>query len=114
MEPHQEAKLDRILEVVSELKPQVADTKSDVRYLRSEMKKAEVGLARHDERIGDLSGDVGAIGKKIRIHIDDKDVHGPKEDIWAGATVRWRFIGAVSGAIVGMLALASVIATYAP
>lgn len=114
MEPHQEAKLDAILKGLSRLEPQVAESRSDVRFLRSEIVRVQVQQAKESERLNGLEDDFNGLGAKVREHVKDKDVHAPKEDAWSGATVRWKFVGAVAAAVSGLLILAGMIATYTP
>jgi chromosome segregation ATPase len=102
MEPHQEAKLDRILEGLAELKPQVADTKADVHHLRSSVKRLEIQSARHDERLANTENDLNKVGEKVRSHIGNAMIHENTVDNLTSATVRWKFVAAASGAIVGL------------
>ena len=104
MEPHQEKKLDDLLAGMNQLIPQVSRTQSDVNYLRSSTKRLEIQGARHDERMGNIEGDVDAIGGKVRDHIGQAGLHKTATDTFTDATVRWKFVGTVAAGIVAVIA----------
>lgn len=97
MEPHQEKKLDDILAGLNQLIPQVADTKSDVRYLRSEVQEIRVLDGQQNTRLDNLEGDLDAVGKKIRKHFADTLIHAGQR--WHDIREHWKFIFAFCGCL---------------
>lgn len=110
MNDRQEAKLDKAIGMMHEMLPQVADTKSDVRFLRSENMKVQKQQERHDERIDSLGGDVNALGAKVRDHVGKTSLHRSATDVFKDSTVRWTWIAKVAGAFTALFVLIGVLA----
>ena len=116
MNDRQEQKLDRVLEGLNQLIPQVADNKAGVNYLRSNTKRLEVNQARHDERMENIEGDVNALGGKVRTHIGIASIHQPvpTKNAFADASVRWTFIAKVAGGLAAAMGLLAMLAKFIP
>jgi len=106
----QNAKMDGLIAGINQLVPQVSDSKSDIRYLRSAVKKNEVGLARLEEKQGNMSEDIDNIGKKQRKHEGDISIHRNPGDAFTDATLRWGFLAKVAAGITAFTGLVTVLA----
>ena len=110
MQPHQEAKLDKLLEHVAAMAPQVADTKADVHGLREELTQVRIEVVQDRTNLQNLQVDFDGLGGKVRTHVADTKKHTPAPEArysgyFKAATVRWKFIGAVSGSLLAAVTL---------
>ncbi len=110
----QSTKMDGLLAGLNQLVPQVSDNKSSIRFLRSQDSAKGEKLARHDERISNLVGDVDSIGSGVRKHVGNSSLHRSAADAFTDGTVRWKFVGAVTAAIGSIVALVILFAKFYP
>ena len=106
MEPHQERKLDKILEGLAELKPQVKDAKDGIEKLEENQTQMLIQNAKQEAKAESMNSHLNNLGGKMRDHCDDRTIHAgtppPAPDHWAGATTRWRFVATVIGAVLAV------------
>ena len=98
--PHQEAKLDRVLEGLAAMVPQVGNNRSDIIHLRSVQQKHALKLERQDEKIKQVEEDQDGLGKKVRAHMGDTLIHAGRR--WHDIREHWKFILFVIAGFIGI------------
>jgi len=113
-------KQDEILAALNQLIPQVKTANTGIAKTQTEVTNIRIEFARYQEKHENLKGHIEGIGAKLRTHIDDAAKHSPvflnqpppaaPPDPWSGATVRWRFLGAVTLGLTALIGLAGLVA----
>ncbi len=110
MNERQESKLDDVLKGLAGLVPQMADAKSDIRYLRYEVGKIHVLDGQQSEQIKTVAGDVNSLGTKVRSHILNMAIHRNPNDAFTDASIRWVFLAKIATGITAFVGLVTYLA----
>ena len=95
MDTNQERILTDCLAAINRMEPQIVETRSDVRFLRSEVVKIREKNVAQDCDIERIDSDLDSLGSKVRTHIADTIVHAGQQ--WHSIREHWKFIGIVVG-----------------